>query len=62
MHKAEVNIFKQDKITAMILDLKGQMGRKLGICIMSFTLRNMRWAGSAVCEKKKCAQVMSEKT
>jgi len=36
------------------------MDRKLGICIMSFTQRNMRWAGHAVCEKKKCTQVMSK--
>jgi hypothetical protein len=38
------------------------MGRKLGISIMSFTLRNMRRGGCAVCEKKKCTQVMSKKT
>jgi hypothetical protein len=29
MHKTEVNVNKQDKIILLILDLQGEMGRKL---------------------------------
>jgi hypothetical protein len=37
------------------------MGRKLGISILSFTMRNKRWAGHAVCKIKKYTQI-SKKT